>query len=1150
MSMTATSAQAAPWAIDEGIVEVGDESYYAVTDIGHMTPFLTSVVSDGDRWMFVSSTGALTAGRRDPATALFPYETDDRLHLAAGTAGPVTAVRVRGDGDTLWRPFLGSVAGVERRLYKANTGDTLVFEEVHAGLGMTFRYRWANTDRFGFVRTATLANGGAGAVHVAVVDGIVNLLPYGIDPTTNQRRSNLANAYKRSELIDARTGLAVYTLEAEVVDRPEPAEVLRGTVAWSAGLAGPVVGIDPDRMDAFVAGDHGPEEALVTGRPGAYVVSAEIDLDPGASATWHVVADVARDQVAVSQLRKTLRAERDLSGKIEAAIVEARDSLRAITARADAAQRTGDRTATVRHAASVTYNVMRGGVPLREYDVGRDDLVSFVADRNREVVDRHRSWLADLPEVVDRTRLQEQIVSIGDPDLVRLGLEYLPFSFSRRHGDPSRPWNTFSIRVQDDEGNPVVYFAGNWRDIFQNWAALSLSVPRYLPSMVAVFVNASTPDGFNPYRISSRGIDWETFDPDDPWSNIGYWGDHQIVYLLQLLELSDRLLPGEIDRLWGESWFSYADVPYRIAPYEDLLRDPKATIHFDDNAAVKTAERVAAVGGDGKLVWGRNGRPHLVTLVEKLVVPALAKLSNFVPGGGIWMNTQRPEWNDANNALVGFGLSMVTVCQLRRYLAHLGSVARRCALPEVEMSVEVADWLDAVTAALRRADPQPPAERVDRSRKDLLDELGSAFSAYRSRVYAAGFGDRRAVGLGAVTDLVEVALGHLDAAIGASRRPDGLYHSYNVVGFSADGSAASVDHLQEMLEGQVAVLGSGTLSAAEQADVVDALFASALYREDQRSFMLYPIRYPPSFLDKNVVQTEAVTSNPLLSALLAAGDTSVVVVDADGRHRFSADFAGQPDLERALDRLAAEERWNELVATHRDATLETYERVFRHHAFTGRSGTMYAYEGIGSIYWHMVAKLAVAVQDATVEAVADGVEAPTVERLRDAYRRVRSGLGPGKAAHEYGAVPTEPHSHTPLHAGAQQPGMTGLVSEEVQLRLLELGVRVDAGEIVFDPVLLRRRELLERPVQWDVPARGPDVAPLELAAGSLGLTLCQVPVVVEVTPDEPHVEVRLADGTSRRRPGLRVDRDLSAEVFARSGRVTRISALVLDDTIR
>ena len=63
-----------------------------------------------------------------------------------------------------------------------------------------------------------------------------------------------------------------------------------------------------------------------------------------------------------------------------------------------------------------------------------------------------------------------------------------------------------------------------------------------------------------------------------------------------------------------------------------------------------------------------NGGVLQATLVEKLLTLLLAKLTNFVPEGGIWMNTQRPEWNDANNALVGKGLSVVTLCYLRRYI--------------------------------------------------------------------------------------------------------------------------------------------------------------------------------------------------------------------------------------------------------------------------------------------------------------------------------------------------------------------------------------------------------------------------------------------------------------------------------------------------
>ena len=78
-------------------------------------------------------------------------------------------------------------------------------------------------------------------------------------------------------------------------------------------------------------------------------------------------------------------------------------------------------------------------------------------------------------------------------------------------------------------------YEGNWRDIFQNWEALAVSFPGFVSGMVCKFVNASTADGYNPYRITRDGFDWEVHDPHDPWSHIGYWGDHQGVYLLKFL---------------------------------------------------------------------------------------------------------------------------------------------------------------------------------------------------------------------------------------------------------------------------------------------------------------------------------------------------------------------------------------------------------------------------------------------------------------------------------------------------------------------------------------------------------------------------------------------------------------------------------------
>ncbi|MDZ7605933.1 MAG: hypothetical protein U5K79_10195 [Cyclobacteriaceae bacterium] len=178
----------------------------------------------------------------------------------------------------------------------------------------------------------------------------------------------------------------------------------------------------------------------------------------------------------------------------------------------------------------------------------------------------------------------------------------------------------------------------------------------------------STFDGYNPYRITKYGMDWEKIEPDDPWSYIGYWGDHQIIYLLKFLEFIEKHYPGRLESYFEKHDFVYANVPYKIKRYEDLLKNPKDTIDFDHGLDKKIQERWPVLGSDSALLQDTQGSIYHVNFIEKILATVLAKMSNFIPEGGIWMNTQRPEWNDANNALVGNGVSMVTLCYLRRFL--------------------------------------------------------------------------------------------------------------------------------------------------------------------------------------------------------------------------------------------------------------------------------------------------------------------------------------------------------------------------------------------------------------------------------------------------------------------------------------------------
>ena len=1124
-----------------GLRPLDGAQWYTVADVDRMPPFLMSLVSDGDRWMFVSSSGALTAGRGDADHALFPYVTDDRLHASGGRAGPVTRLRVSVDGgEVLWAPFEGRPApGARRFLSKSVVGDSVLFEEHRADLGVRCAYRWNTSERFGFVRTVTIRNTGTERVRVAVLDGLVDLVPYGLDSTLYQRLSNLANAYKRSELVDPITRLAVYSLESPVSDRPEPEEVLRATVAWSTGLDGPV-SLDPAAVARFEDGEF-LASPLVTGVPGAYLAHDDFELDAGSERSWEIVADVTQSHDDVVGLRRDLR-----TGDPGTALVEEThrtgERLGEIMARADAPQVTGDPLACAHHLANVTYNVMRGGVPLDGYRIHVGDLVDFVEKRNRHVAGRHSEFLASLPERIERRELQHRIAAVvdrtGDVHLGRLAEEYLPFSFSRRHGDPSRPWNQFSIRVADDAGAPVVYYEGNWRDLFQNWEALCASCPEYLPGVVTLFVNASTADGYNPYRITRDGIDWEVPDTDDPWSNIGYWGDHQIVYLLRLLEATEQYLPGEISRRLDGAAHTYADVPYRIAAYDDLLRDPKSTIGFDDRAHAATEERVGQLGGDGKLLVDAGGRIVVVTLLEKLLVPALAKLSNFVPGGGIWMNTQRPEWNDANNALVGNGVSMVTLYYLRRFLTFFEGMIAGSGIEQVPVSKELKGMFDDIARVLETHQDLLGGSIDDRVRKKITDALGQAGSDYRIRIYENGFsGEKAGVRLEKISDFVQTALKYLEHSIDANRRPDDLYHAYNLMSMQEDG--ISISHLDEMLEGQVAVLSSGYLSAEEAARLLDALRGSALYREDQNSYMLYPAKELPRFLEKNNIPESLVKKSRLLQKLVADGNLRVIVRDVNGGYHFNGSFRNAGDVRAALEELRST-GYKELVAEEGKLVLQIFEEVFNHKAFTGRSGTFFAYEGLGSIYWHMVSKLHLAVQEICLDAMErQEQDDAIIHGLVCHFHEIGEGIGIHKSPEEYGAFPTDPYSHTPRHRGAQQPGMTGQVKEDILVSIGELGAFVDQGRLVFSPRLLKKSEFSTAAGVLEFVNVRRESQRIEVPVSALCFSYCQVPVIYRIG-DEDKIEVRLFDAGSRQFNGLMLDAETSTRVFQRTGEVKEI----------
>ena len=194
-----------------------------------------TITSGGDHWMYLSSTGCLTAGRKKAEYSLFPYVTDDLLHRNKSFTGPVTVIRVQRNNDTiLWHPFSNQISSfdIEQNIYKNNLGNTIKFEEINHSLDLIFVYEWQSSDEYGFIKKSKLINKSKKDYDIELIDGLRNIMPANIGLRTQQEMSNLANAYKVSEYLpDA--NCALFYLNALLMDRPEPGESLYTNIIWS-----------------------------------------------------------------------------------------------------------------------------------------------------------------------------------------------------------------------------------------------------------------------------------------------------------------------------------------------------------------------------------------------------------------------------------------------------------------------------------------------------------------------------------------------------------------------------------------------------------------------------------------------------------------------------------------------------------------------------------------------------------------------------------------------------------------------------------------------------------------------------------------------------------------------------------------------------
>ena len=1120
-------------------VVIKNENFYKISNVNKMRPFFMSIVSAYDHWLFISSTGALSAGRKNSNNALFPYYTDDKISESHDVTGSKSIFHVnKNNKEYLWEPFTKTSDFIyqnERNLYKNLRGNKVIFEEINNDLGLKFSYQWTTCDKYGFIKTSSIKNLNNEDISITLVDGFQNILPWGLDESIQNNTSNLADAYKRNEL-DEDSKIGIFALSATIVDRAEPSEALKSNIVFHLGLDNCKVLLSSQQLDKFRKGHDVNQEIDVKAEKGAYFIHSSISLKENEKQEWLFVGDINKSSSDIVALKENI-VNNNLIEDINQEILNSSNELYKLVGSSDGIQLSSDRRRNIRHFANTLFNIMRGGIFDKDYLVEKNDFIKYLDNASKKCGHEMSSIISEWPDHFDLHFLRDSINQSNSKVFKRLATEYLPIKFSRRHGDPSRPWNKFSINTRDDiTGEKVLDYQGNWRDIFQNWEALAYSYPQFIDGMIYRFLNASTFDGYNPYRLTKDGFDWETIEPDNPWSYIGYWGDHQIIYLLKFLEFTEKYFPQRLNSFLTKNNFVYANVPYEIKDYKSIYKDPKNTIDFNFELAEKIEKDRLKEGADGAILKNYQGSIHEVNFFEKILTTILAKLSNFIPGAGIWMNTQRPEWNDANNALVGSGVSMVTLYYLRRFLNFFIKILKNDKSSSFEISTELYHFFEKLNLSFSKID----LNLSNRDRKKFVDDIGEVAAEYRDRIYTSYFsGTKELVDRDKVINFLETAQKAIEQTIDTNKREDGLYHAYNLV--NLDDNEISINRLSEMLEGQVGILSSGYLSDDESLSVLDSLKSSSLFWDEQYSYILYPNKDLLGFLDKNIIPENELNKSSLLTLLVKDGNNQIVVKDIDDNYHFNGLFHNASCLISELENLPPE--YIKLAKEETDIILEIFECVFDHKSFTGRSGTFYGYEGLGSIYWHMVSKLLLASVEVTQRSIDNNSNPKTIGRLFDHYFEINEGIGVNKSPELYGAFPTDPYSHTPRGRGVQQPGMTGQVKEDVISRFHELGFYVNDGKITFEPTVLRKSEFIDEEKSFKFVNLDNEITYMDLNANSLAFTVCQVPIIYNLS-DKEDIKIIANDGGEEIIDGHELNFEHSQNIFNRTNLIKAVHVRV------
>lgn len=722
------------------------ENYTEVPAFSSFLPGLSGVKGI-PVWSFYTNRGQgiNSFGIHHKGNAIMEFNSANTAYENTPVKGFRTFIRVDGE---YYEPFCAYEPEARRRMEIEKNVLTII-EESH-GLRITVCYIILPGENIGaLVRRVTVENIDGGAHELEILDGMPQIIPYGIQNGQYKEMSNLFKSWADIKNIENRAPL--YTMRASSDDSAEVSEIQGGYfyLAVQNGELQPVLydknvifHWDHSMVNAVTFREEGLQGVLAKAQCFANKVPCgfipvKVTLGAGESCEFAAFSGFAASIDLLNDKAKSFCAE----GYVERKVQEARELVASFTK--DVWTKSANPLFDQYMEQCYLDNFLRGGIP---FVMGKGE--------NKAVV----------------------------------------HLFSRKHGDPERDYNFFSIAGEYySQGN------GNYRDVCQNRRNDVFFNPAIEDFNVRHFYSLVQMDGYNPLEIrpctfvisekNKQAAEKLTAEHvEDPEGRIagvlagpftpgqitniiaahqlqvtgdeeelvnglielgreqveagfgeGYWSDHW-DYNLDLVENYLLVYPDRRESLlFGDDSYGFYDSVGVVRPRSETyvinkgkVRQYGSLYHCKEKAA-----RPGFVENGTNWLKDKKGNKVTTTLFGKMMTLAVNKfalLDSF--GMGIEMEGGRPGWNDAMNGLPGlFGSGMPETLELKRLVDFLLEEAGRQA-PEKEISLpmELTAFMRDIYALLQEGLSDfdywdRAASRRERFREEIKFETEGSFTA-------------------------------------------------------------------------------------------------------------------------------------------------------------------------------------------------------------------------------------------------------------------------------------------------------------------------------------------------------------------------------------------------------------------------------------